>query len=50
VLPTPVRAPGANAIAQRWVGTARRELLDRVPIMGRRHFEVALTSYVVHDN
>jgi putative transposase len=31
-------------------GTVRRELLDRVLIMGRRHVEVALTSYVVHYN
>jgi putative transposase len=50
VLRTPVRAPRANAIAERWVGTVRRELLDRVLIMGRRHVEVALTSYVVHYN
>ncbi len=28
----------------------RRELLDRVLIVGRRHVEVALTSYVVHYN
>ena len=50
VLRTPVRAPRANAIAERWVGTVRRELLDRVLIMGRGHVEVALTSYVVHYN
>ena len=50
VLRTPMRAPRANAIAERWVGTVRRELLDRVLIMGRRHVEVALRSYVVHYN
>ena len=50
MLRTPVRAPCANAIAERWVGTVRRELLDRVLIMDRRHVEVTLTSYLVHYN
>jgi putative transposase len=34
VLRTPVRAPQANAYAERWVGTVRRELLDRMLIVG----------------
>ena len=37
ILRTPVRAPQANAIAERWVATARRELLDRLLIIYRRH-------------
>ena len=49
-LPTPMRAPRANAVAERWVGTVRRELLDRMLIMGRRHLEVALASYLAHYN
>jgi transposase InsO family protein len=35
ILRTPVRAPQANAIAERWVGTARREALDRMLIINR---------------
>jgi transposase InsO family protein len=49
-LRTPVRAPRANAYAERWVGTVRRELLDRTLIVGRRHLEVALAAYVGHYN
>jgi putative transposase len=49
-LPTPVRAPRANAVAERWVGTVRRELLDRMLIVGRRHLETVLSDYVMHYN
>jgi transposase InsO family protein len=37
ILRTPVRAPRANAIAERWIGTARREVLDRILIVNRHH-------------
>ena len=50
VLKTPVRAPRANAYAERWVGTVRRELLDRMLILGRRHLQVVLREYVEHYN
>jgi transposase InsO family protein len=50
ILRTPVRAPRANAYAERWVGTVRRELLDRMLIMGRRHLQKALEIYEPHYN
>jgi putative transposase len=50
ILRTPVRAPQANAIAERWVGTVRRELLDRIMIVNRRHLGAALAEYVAHFN
>jgi putative transposase len=50
ILRTPVRAPRANAIAERWIGTARRELLDRILIVNRRHLMAVLTQYVAHFN
>jgi transposase InsO family protein len=50
VLTTPVRAPRANAYAERWVGTVRRELLDRMLIFGRHHLQSVLTEYVDHYN
>lgn len=45
ILLIPVRAPRANAFAERWVGTVRRELLDRMLIFGRRHLESALSAH-----
>ena len=50
ILRTPVRAPRANGIAERWIGTVRRELLDRMLILNRRHLETVLTEYVAHFN
>jgi transposase InsO family protein len=50
ILRTPVRAPRANAIAERWIGTVRRELLDRMLIINHRHLMTVLTEYVAHFN
>ena len=50
VITTPVRAPRANAICERVVGTTRRECLDRMLILGRRHLEAVLAEYVEHYN
>ncbi len=50
ILRTPVLAPRANAFAERWVGTVRRELLDRMLILGQRQLETLLAEYVTHYN
>jgi putative transposase len=44
----PYRTPAANAHAERWVGTARREVLDHLLIFGRRHLEYVLPKFVQH--
>ena len=50
IIKTPIRAPRANAFAERFVGTIRRECLDRLLLLGRRHLEVVLAQYVEHYN
>jgi transposase InsO family protein len=50
IVRTPVRAPRANAIAERWVGSARRECTDRLLILGRGHLHAVLAEYVEHYN
>jgi putative transposase len=50
VIRTPVQAPNANAHAERWVGSVRRECLDRLLIFSRRHLEHVLRVYVRHYN
>jgi len=50
VITTPVRAPQANAICERVIGTIRRECLDRMLIFGRRHLEAVVAEYVEHYN
>jgi putative transposase len=50
VLLTPVRAPRANAYAERWVRTVRAECLDWLLIVGRGQLERVLRVYVQHYN
>ena len=50
IIRTPIRAPNANAYAERWVGTIRRECLDRILIINRRHLEHVLRVYTAHYN
>jgi peptide/nickel transport system permease protein len=50
IIRTPIRAPNANAYAERWVGTLRRECLDRILTVNRRQLEHVLRVYTAHYN
>jgi putative transposase len=50
IIRTPVWAPNANAVAERWVGTVRRECLDHLLIVGRQQLVRVLRRYVEHYN
>ena len=50
IIKTPVQAPQANAIAERFVGTVRRELLDRLLITNQRHAAAVLREFELHYN
>ena len=50
IIRTPIRAPRANAIAERLIASARRECLDRMLITGERHLRPVLDEYVDQYN
>ena len=50
VLRTPVRAPKANAVCERYLGSARRECLDHIIVLSERHLLTTLGAYVRHFN
>jgi putative transposase len=50
VIRTPIRAPQANAYAERFVRTVRAECLDWLLIIGRRQLESVLRIYTAHYN
>lgn len=50
ILKTSIRAPRANAFAERWVRTVRAECLDWMLVFGRRHLEVVLRTFGAHYN
>jgi len=45
-----VRNPVANTFAERWIGSIRRELLDRTIIWNRRQLERLVAEYIQHYN
>ena len=50
VIRTPIRSPKANAFAERFVKTVRRECLDHILVFGHRNLERILREYVRHYN
>jgi transposase InsO family protein len=48
ILRSPVRAPRANAICERMIGTIRRELLDKILILHEDHAQRVLTEWLHH--
>jgi hypothetical protein len=48
ILRSPVRAPRANAICERLIGTLRRELLDKILILHEEHVRRVLTEWLRH--
>jgi transposase InsO family protein len=50
IIRIPPRTPIANAYAERWIASVRRELLDRTLIWNRPHLELLLREYVEHYN
>jgi putative transposase len=50
VITTLPRTPRMNAICERVIGTHRRELLDRILILGERHLTGVLREYLIHYN
>jgi putative transposase len=50
IVRTAIQTPRANAIAERFIGTLRRECLDHLLITGPRHLAAALREYAQHYN
>jgi transposase InsO family protein len=50
VIRSPIRSPRANAFAERFVKTVRRECLDHILVCGERHLMRILREYISHYN
>jgi len=47
---TAFRSPWQNGVAERWVGSCRRDLLDHVIILNERHLKRLMAEYVRYYN
>ena len=45
---TSIRSPWQNGVAERWVGSCRRDLLDHIIALNERHLKRLLADYVSH--
>jgi putative transposase len=45
---TSFRSPRQNGVAERWVGTCRRDLLDHMIVLNRRHLKRLINEYVLY--
>ena len=50
IIRTPVRAPNANACAERWIRSVREECLDKILIFSEGHLHRVLTAYITYYN
>ncbi len=50
IIRTPVRAPNAHAVAERWIRSVREECLDKILILSEGHVDRVLTAYVDYFN
>jgi putative transposase len=50
VIKSPPQAPRAHALCERMIGTLRRELFDRILILGERHLRLLLQQFLAHYN
>jgi putative transposase len=50
VIKTPIQAPNANAFSERSIGTIRKEVTDRILVLGRRHLDLILRRFADHYN
>ena len=50
IIRTPIQAPNANAVAERWIRSVREECLDKILILGEWHLRRVLSTYVDYYN